>query len=168
MSVVNNVSEDHIAELLWSAINSGLTLKDVHEIPEDLMEGVYAHAYAFYNKGQLDEAATFFRFLCIYDFYNPDYYMGLGAVYQLKKEYQKAADIYAVAFALAKNDYRPVYFSGQCQLLLNKSNKARQCFELVIKDSTDASLKDRAAVYLNNLKLQVDEKDDAAQKEDIT
>ncbi len=27
---------------------------------------------------------TFFRFLCIYDFYNPDYTMGLAAVCQLK------------------------------------------------------------------------------------
>lgn len=168
MSIVNDVSEDKIAELLWNAVNSGMTLKDIHDIPSDLMEGVYAHAYNFYNKGQLDEAATFFRFLCIYDFYNPDYYLGLGAVYQLKKEYQKAADIYAVAFSLAKNDYRPVLFSGQCQLLLKKANKARQCFELVVEQSKDENLKNRAGVYLDTLKTPVDEPATATKKEETT
>ncbi|WP_410012226.1 type III secretion system translocator chaperone SicA [Sodalis sp. C49] len=168
MSVVDNVSEDRIAELLWNAVNSGITLKEVHDIPQVMMEGLYTHAYDFYNKGQLDEAATFFRFLCIYDFYNPDYYMGLGAVYQLKKEFQKAADIYAVAFSLAENDYRPVFYSGQCQLMLSKANKARQCFELVIEQSHDAMLKKRAEVYINNLKCPMDEQKDPSQSEDIT
>jgi len=168
MSIVNDVREDKIAELLWNAVNSGMTLKDIHDIPPDLMEGVYAHAYNFYNKGQLDEAATFFRFLCIYDFYNPDYYLGLGAVYQLKKEYQKAADIYAVAFSLAKNDYRPIFFNGQCQLLLKKINKARQCFELVVEQSGDENLNSRAEAYLATLKKSVDEQETATQDEDMT
>ncbi|MGL4907467.1 MAG: type III secretion system translocator chaperone SicA, partial [Plesiomonas sp.] len=108
MSPQDNVNEEQVAEMIWAAVNEGATLKDVHGIPEEMMEGLYAHAYDFYNKGRLDEAETFFRFLCIYDFYNPDYIMGLAAVYQLKKQYQKAADLYAVAFALGKNDYRPV------------------------------------------------------------
>ncbi|NDL61515.1 type III secretion system translocator chaperone SicA [Acerihabitans arboris] len=168
MSVVDNVSEDHIADLLWNAVNSGITLKEVHDIPQDMMEGLYAHAYNYYNKGQLDEAATFFRFLCIYDFYNPEYYIGLGAVYQLKKEYQKAADIYAVAFSLAQNDYRPIFFNGQCQLLLQKTNKARQCFELVMEQSQDESLKIRAGVYLNNLKKSDPASEDTLQNEDMT
>ncbi|WP_413735583.1 type III secretion system translocator chaperone SicA [Sodalis sp. RH21] len=146
-----NVSEDQIADMLWNAVNSGTTLKDVHDLSDEMMEGLYAHAYAFYNKGQLDEAATFFRFLCIYDFYNPDYYMGLGAVYQLQKQFQKAADIYAVAFALAQNDYRPVFFSGQCQLLMQKANKAKQCFELVIEHSQEEAFRIRAKAYLDTI-----------------
>lgn len=36
-----------------------------------MMDGLYAHAYEFYNQGRLDEAETFFRFLCIYDFTIP-------------------------------------------------------------------------------------------------
>ncbi len=45
-------------------------------------------------------------------FYNPDYTMGLAAVCQLKKQFQKACDLYAVAFTLLKNDYRPVFLPG--------------------------------------------------------
>ncbi|MGL5758779.1 type III secretion system translocator chaperone SicA [Plesiomonas sp.] len=146
--------EQQVAEMIWAAVSEGATLKDVHGIPEEMMEGLYAHAYDFYNKGRLDEAETFFRFLCIYDFYNPDYIMGLAAVYQLKKQYQKAADLYAVAFALGKNDYRPVLFTGQCQLLMRNVSQARQCFELVCKQSEHEDLRVKAQAYLDSLSQQ--------------
>ncbi|RBH33650.1 CesD/SycD/LcrH family type III secretion system chaperone, partial [Pseudomonas sp. MWU13-2860] len=81
-----------------------------------------------------------------------DYIMGLAAVCQLKKQFQKAADLYAVAFALSKNDYRPVFFTGQCQLFMRKAAKARQCFELVCEQSDDESLRAKAQVYLESLK----------------
>ncbi|MBP4049430.1 type III secretion system translocator chaperone SicA [Chromobacterium violaceum] len=151
MNANENVSDDRFAEMVWEAVSGGATLKDVHGIPQDMMEGLYAHAYDFYHKGRLDEAETFFRFLCIYDFYNPDYIMGLAAVCQLKKQFQKAVDLYAVAFALSKNDYRPVFFTGQCQLFMRKAAKARQCFELVCEQSGDESLRDKAQVYLDSL-----------------
>ncbi|CAK8743609.1 hypothetical protein SODG_006745 [Sodalis praecaptivus] len=87
---------------------------------------------------QLENAAVFFRFLCIYDCHNPDYYIGLGAVYQLQKQYQKAVDIYAVAFSMAKQDYRPVFYSGQCQALMHKKPKRSAIFNwsLIIASKT--------------------------------
>lgn len=122
-----------------------------HEIPADLMEGLYAHAYDFYNKGKLDEAEKFFRFLSVYNFTNPDYIIGLAAVYQLKKEYQKACDLYAIAFALEKSDHRPVFFSGQCELSLGHMEKAKECFELVKEQSNNANLQIKAQIYLDIL-----------------
>ncbi|GGY23943.1 type III secretion system translocator chaperone SicA [Paludibacterium paludis] len=137
-------------ESLWDAISQGATLKDLRGIPDDLMEGLYGYAYDFYQKGRLDEAEAFFRFLYLYDFYNADYVMGLAAVYQLRKAYEKAADLYAVAFALGRNDYRPVFQAGQCQLAMNKPHKARQCFELVAEHG-DEALKTRARAFLETL-----------------
>lgn len=122
-----------------------------NEIPEDLLKGLYAHAYDFYNKGKLNDAEKFFRFLAVYDFTNPDYIIGLAAVYQLKKEYQKACDLYAVAFALEKSDLRPVFFTGQCELSMGRAEKARKCFELVNEQSNNDSLKNKAQTYLNIL-----------------
>lgn len=151
MNFEGNVNDERIAEMAWEAVSAGATLKDIHGIPQDMMEGLYAHAYDFYNKGRLDEAETFFRFLAIYDFYNPDYIMGLAAVCQLKKQFQKACDLYAVAFALSKNDYRPVFFTGQCQLLMRKAAKAKQCFELVCEQSSDELLIAKAQTYLESL-----------------
>lgn len=151
MNFEGNVNDERIAGLIWEAVSAGATLKDVHGISQDMMEGLYAHAYDFYNKGRLDEAEVFFRFLSIYDFYNPDYIMGLAAVCQLKKQYQKASDLYAVAFALSKNDYRPLFFTGQCQLFMRKVAKARQCFELVCEQSSDELLLAKSQAYLNSL-----------------
>lgn len=151
MNFEGSVNDERIAEKVWEAVSAGATLKDIHGIPQDMMEGLYAHAYDFYHKGRLDEAEAFFRFLSIYDFYNPDYIMGLAAVCQLKKQFQKAIDLYAVSFALSKSDYRPVFFTGQCQLLMRKAGKARQCFELVCENSSDESLLAKSQAYLDSL-----------------
>jgi type III secretion system low calcium response chaperone LcrH/SycD len=151
MRIDDSASEERIAEMIWETVSSGGTLKDIHGISDDMMQGLYAHAYDFYNKGRLDEAETFFHFLCIYDFYNPDYIMGLAAVCQLKKQFERAFDLYSVAFALSKDDYRAVFFAGQCQLFMRKAAKAKQCFELVCEQSSDEGMKAKAQVYLDTL-----------------
>lgn len=144
----NDASNEHVMEMLWKVISEGGTLQELYAIPQDIMDCLYAHAYNFYNNGNLDNAAVFFRFLCVYDFYNPDYIMGYAAVCQRKNDFQKACDLYAVAFALLKKDHRPVFFTGQCQLMMHRPEKARQCFELVLQESSDESLKAKARAYL--------------------
>ncbi|HAW6505919.1 TPA: type III secretion system translocator chaperone SicA, partial [Salmonella enterica subsp. enterica serovar Enteritidis] len=44
MDYQNNVSEERVAEMIWDAVSEGATLKDVHGIPQDMMDGLYAHA----------------------------------------------------------------------------------------------------------------------------
>ncbi|MDR5612436.1 MAG: tetratricopeptide repeat protein, partial [Arsenophonus sp.] len=59
-------------ELVTEALQQGASLKDLEGIPDELMDGVYHFAYDFYQQGKLEEAETFFRFLCLYDFNNSD------------------------------------------------------------------------------------------------
>lgn len=141
----------NVASALLGAIERGLAIKDVQGVSQETMDGIYRYAYEFYQKGRLDDAEVFFRFLCIYDFYNADYAMGLAAVSQLKKNYQKAIDLYALAFALSKDDYRPVFYVGQCQLMRGKAALARECFQIVVDSSEDEALKRAAASYLEGL-----------------
>lgn len=140
-----------VTESLLKAMRTGMTIKDVQGVSQATMDGIYRFAYDFYQQGRLDDAEIFFRFLCIYDFYNADYAMGLAAVCQLKKNYVKAIDLYALAFALAKGDYRPMFYTGQCQLMLGKAAIARECFRNVIEYSSDERLKQMAASYLDGL-----------------
>lgn len=98
---------DFYSDCLLDALQNGATMKDVHSVSSDTMQDIYKLAYDFYHQGKLNDAESLFRFLCIYDFYNPEYAMGLAAVYQLKKNYAKAIDFYALAYSLAKEDYRP-------------------------------------------------------------
>jgi type III secretion system low calcium response chaperone LcrH/SycD len=117
-----------------------------------MMEDLYAYAYDFYVKGQLDDAETFFRFLCIYDFYNPDYVFGLGAVLQMKAQYDKALDVYGLAYMLANSDYRAMFCAGQCNLMLRRLGPAKECFQIVIDGSGDESLKEKAGLMLKAIK----------------
>lgn len=135
-------------EVIVEAVSKGVTLKEIHGISDVQMEGLYSLAYDFYNQGRLDEAEKFFRFLCIYDFYCVDFLMGLAAVYQLKKKYQKAADLYAIAFAQSKSDYRAILYSGQCQMAIGKAARAARCFRMVVEFAQDDALKNSARAYL--------------------
>lgn len=145
---------DEFVTKLYKAIESGATLKDIKGIPDSFMKGIYTYAYEFYNQGRLDEAEVFFRFLAIFDFYNPDYLMGLAAVHQLKKRYEKALELYALADALNRGEknYKPVFYAGQCNIMLKKPAQAIQCFEIVIDYSSDNELKAKATAYLETLK----------------
>jgi len=139
---------DGCASDLIEAIQNGATLKDLHGMKNETLDDVYSLAYEFYQHGKLDEAESLFRFLCIYDFYNPDYALGLAAVHQLKKNYTKTIDIYALAYALSENDYRPMFYAGQCNLMLKRTIQARHCFSLVEQRCSDQPLVIKAAAYL--------------------
>ena len=139
---------DQVAEQVMQAVFDGTPLKDVRGVSSEQMDSLYAFAYEFYEQGRLDDAERFFHFLCIYDFYNAQYWMGLAAVHQLKQNHQKAIDLYAVAFAQGKNDYRPMLYTGQCQLALGRAGKAKLCFEYVMERVQEPGLREQAQAYL--------------------
>lgn len=140
--------EQQLAEDVMQAVLDGTPLKDLQGISADQMDSLYGFAYEFYEQGRLDDAERFFHFLCIYDFYNVQYWMGLAAVHQLKQNYQKAIDLYAVAFAQGKNDYRPMLYTGQCQLALGKTGKAKLCFQYVVEHVQEPAMREQAKAYL--------------------
>ncbi|WP_222116615.1 SycD/LcrH family type III secretion system chaperone [Stenotrophomonas rhizophila] len=157
---------DEMAQLLFEGAQTGAAIKDLKGVSDDLLESVYAYAHRFYTDGRLDEAETFFRFLYLYDFYNGDYALGLAAVLQMKKEYAKAIDMYALAYALLKNDERPMLHVGQCHLAMGKLGMAKGCFETVQLRSTDPALLSRARVYLQALANQGDAPPDTTEETD--
>jgi len=152
-----------VTRLILEGLRAGATLADLKGVDSDLLEGVYAIAHRYYQNGQLDEAETFFRFLCLYDFYNADYALGMGAVLQLKKEYDKAIGMYAVAQTLNLGDDRPMFHVGQCHLALGRVRKARECFQAVAGRAAGSELGDRAQAYLQAMQ---DRPDEAGEDED--
>lgn len=139
--------QQEFAEVLIEGLQAGATIKDMKGVSSEMLEGVYAYAHRYYTNGQLDEAEAFFRFLYLYDFYNSEYALGLAAVHQLKREYQKAIDMYAVAYVLTKDDQRAMFHVGQCHLALGKAAVASDCFATVIQRSKEESLIARAQAY---------------------
>lgn len=127
----------------------GATFKDLRGLGDEQMDSLYAHAHRFYEQGRLEEAGRLFHFLCIYDFHNADYWCGNAAVQQLRGFHQKAIDLYAVAFALRIDDYRPMLYSGQCHLALSRPGKAKLCFEYAVQAPSDPALRAQAQAYLD-------------------
>lgn len=130
---------------------AGAPLKDVSGISSEMMDALYAQAYRLYQENRLDDAENFFRLLCIYDFHNVDYALGLGAVYQLKKNYEKAIELYAAAYIIGNKELRPILYAGQCGLMMKDTLCAKQCFELVMDESEDTELRSLAQSYLSAL-----------------
>jgi type III secretion system low calcium response chaperone LcrH/SycD len=151
---MNDTPPEHAANdtgeiaLILQMLQGGGTIKDLTGVSSDMLEGVYALAYDFYQKGQLDDAETFFRFLSVYDFYNADYAMGLAAVLQMKKQYDKAIGTYAVAQMLDNRSDKPMFHMAQCHLAMGKVQLARECFEGVAKRAHGTELGARAQAYV--------------------
>lgn len=137
---------------ILSTIVGGATLKDIQGVPESVMEGIYAHAYEFYQFSRFDDAEVFFRFLCLYDKHNAEYLMGLGATLQQKKQYQNAIDFYELAFSLAKNDYRAKLHAGQCYLFVRNRQQAVESFSVILESDAPARIKAQAQAYLGTIK----------------
>lgn len=157
MLFTDDINENEVSLVMDSVLGHGLTLRELHGIPDDTMEHIYAHAYKFYTEGRLDEAEKFFSFLCMYDLKNADYFIGLGAVHQIKKNYRKACDFYALAHVLGASDFTPVFYSGQCQLLMGNAVKSLQCFDIVRSQSKDENLVKKANIYFNSIRSEQDE-----------
>ncbi|EKC7685912.1 SycD/LcrH family type III secretion system chaperone [Salmonella enterica] len=151
--MVHNAGKDKnsLADNLISAIQNGATLKDLNGISDADMQDIHLLAYDCYVKRKFNEALALFRFLYLYDFYNPEYALGIGAVLQSQKKYSKAIDFYALAYALSQNDYRSMFYSGECNLMLGKKIQAISCFEIVKENSTVPSLTEKAEIYLKTL-----------------
>lgn len=147
-----NITEKEAELIMTATMEHGATLKEIHGVTDDTMENIYAHAYQYYKEGRLDEAENFFSFLCMYDLKNPDYFIGLGAVNQLRKKYAKACDFYALAYVMAENNFNPVFFSGQCQLLMGNVVKALQCFDIICQRCSDPTLVTKAQVYIKTIR----------------
>lgn len=152
-SVPSTSTQTETAKLLCEAIVKGATLKDIQGVPDSVMEGIYAHAYNFYQIGRLDDAEVCFRFLCLYDTYKSDYVMGLAATLQQQKQYHQAIDAYELTFALAKNNYRPKFHIGQCYLFLKDKERAREYFSAVLKSDAPEVVKTQASAYLSTMKV---------------
>lgn len=133
-------------------VNANFPFAEAHDLSQETLEGLYAYAYDFYHKGRLDDAELLFKFLCIYDFFNADYLKGYAAVCQLKKDYQRACDLYGISFTVSnQNDYSTIYLMGQCLLCMKKFESSQECFKTVSENTSDDDLKCKADKYIELL-----------------
>lgn len=107
------ITEEQLKEAA-KKLMEGYTLGAVKGISENELEAVYSVGFNFYQTGKLDEAQKIFSFLVMFNHLSPKFWMGLGAVHQVKKEFDQAITAYGYASFLDLEDPRPQYHAAEC------------------------------------------------------
>ena len=110
-------------------IESRSTLKQMRGITNDELEAVYTLAFGYYRTGKFDEALKLFQFLVLFDHLNKKYWMGLGAVQQVLKDFQGAIVSYGYSSFLDLKNPKPQFHAAECFLALGDKRNAASSLE---------------------------------------
>ncbi len=110
---------------IMAGLDDGLTNADLAGITGDQLESLYALGHSLYVTGQHQDSGTIFQALCLYDYTQPRFWMGLAGSQQAIGEYQKAVDAYSMAaVADGMKDLSPFYYAAICFLKMGDAESA--------------------------------------------
>ena len=110
---MSKITKEQIEAAATSFLDMG-TVRELKGITDSEMEAVYSMGFSFYKTGRYDDAEKVFRFLVLFDHLNPKYWTGLGAVYQMKRNYKDAVTAYGYASFLDIKNPKPQFFAAEC------------------------------------------------------
>ena len=108
---------------------NGSTIKELKGIKNEELEAVYSLAFNFYRSGKYDEAGKLFDFLALFDHLNQKFWMGLGAVQQVLKDYQSAVTSYGYCSFLKLDNPKPQLHAAECFLAMGDKRNAASSLE---------------------------------------
>jgi type III secretion system low calcium response chaperone LcrH/SycD len=139
------------------AIADGLTPAETAGVEREQLEALYSLGHRLYSSGELADAETAFKALCLYDYRDGRFWMGLGAALQGQGKLSLAAEVYGMAgLATHLKDPAPFFYAGLCQLKNGDLVSADASLAAVESlgepgDPKDAAVKAKAA----NLRLVI-------------
>ena len=107
----------------------GSTIKELKGITNNEMEAVYSLAFSYYRTGKFDEAEKLFNFLALFDHLNPKFWMGVGAVRQVRKDFSGAVQAYGYASFLDLSNPKPQLHAAECFLAMGDKRNAASSLE---------------------------------------
>jgi len=107
----------------------GATIKELRGISNDEMEAVYSLAFNYYRTGKYDEAGKLFNFLALFDHLNAKFWIGLGAVRQVQKDFAGAVQAYGYASFLDLSNPKPQLHAAECFLAMGDKRNAASSLE---------------------------------------
>ena len=132
--------------------------KDALNISDQTLEKMYAQAYQLYNLGKYADAQKMFGTLVMLNVTEPKYLFGLAASEHMMKDYETAASHYVKCSMVDVESPIPFYHASDCFIHAKDMGSAMITLHLTVKrcgDKTEFStMKERAAMTLENLKLQ--------------
>ena len=138
---MQKIDTKKIAEGVKTLIEKGSTLKQMRGITNEELEAVYTLAFGYYRTGKFNEALKLFQFLVLFDHLNAKYWMGLGAVQQVLKDYQNAVLAYGYSSFLNLDNPKPQLHAAECFLAMgDKRSAASALFALNEYCPTDTDI----------------------------
>ena len=132
------------------------TVRDLKGITESEMEAVYSLGYNYYRTGNVENAEKVFKFLVLFDHLNPKFWMGLGAVRQVKGDLAGADAAYSYASFLDLSDPKPQFHAAECYLSMGDRESAASALESLERFAPTET--ERARFYRSKaaaLKMQI-------------
>ncbi len=168
----NEPSKEDLERMERDIFERNILPKDAIGIPENVMEGIYAHAYRLYNSGRYRESAQLFRLLVMLNAIEPKYVMGLAACHHLMGQFDNALMTYAIVASLDDKDPMPNYHSADCYLQLGMKESGLEQMQAALTkcgdDPVHEALKNRIIVTIGALVKQIADsrqKSEAGEKE---
>ena len=121
---MQKIDTKKIADGVKTLIETTATLKQLKGITNAELEAVYTLAFGYYRTGKYDEALKLFQFLVMFDHLNAKYWLGLGAVQQVLKDYQGAVTSYGYCSFLKLDNPKPQLHAAECFLAMGDKLKA--------------------------------------------
>jgi type III secretion system low calcium response chaperone LcrH/SycD len=119
------INTDTIAEAANKFATGFATMRELKGITKAEMEAVYSVGFNMYRTGRYDDAEKIFRFLVLFDHLEPKYWMGVGAIQQVRKDFQGAIASYGYASFLDLKNPKPQLHAAECFLAMgDKPNAA--------------------------------------------
>ena len=110
-------------------IKDNATLKQLKGVTNAELEAVYSLAFGYYQTGKFNEAMKLFQFLVLFDHLNKKYWMGLGAVQQVLKDFQGAIVSYGYSSFLDLKNPKPQIHAAECFLAMGDKRNAASSLE---------------------------------------
>ena len=127
-----------IKDLAKKLFQDGATLGEVKGITRRELNAVYQMGLGFYNTGRFDDAEKVFTFLVMFDHLEPKYWTAVGAVQQVKKNFEKAKAAYSQAALLDIHSPKPQYYVAECFLALGQKDDALASLDSLLDNCTGA------------------------------
>jgi type III secretion system low calcium response chaperone LcrH/SycD len=148
--------ETYLEDFVPNKLLKSGTLQDAFDLSDYELEEVYNESYLLYQEDRYLESSTGFRWLVLFNPYEPKYWMGLAASLQLLEKYEKALHAYALFALLESDNPYPHFHAYECYSALHNVEEGRKALVLAhrraVKKSAYRDLQEEIEFLLNNTK----------------
>jgi len=154
-------NEKNVTQLADDFFKNGHMPKDVLNLSDQQVEGLYAQAYNFYQTGRYQDAIQIFRLLIMLNASETKYILGLAACLHMMKDYKNAIDTYTMCSVLDPETPIPYYHMSDCFLCMKDPYSAIVALEMALKRAGNKPeyqmLKDRSEITMKILQSEAKE-----------